>query len=505
MGRSGKVWRLAVVLAMFGSLSVYATTKKYNSPPPRSAPARSAARPAGTNRGNTANRGTAYRGPRAGAPTTSNRGVRLGGAPGRTDWRPAPNRPVGIGNRPLLRGGHVNTLRTGSAIQRRADGRVSDIHDARRGMYIHHGLNGRRSISVMRADRSRVFAERGRPGFVERPYQFHGHDFARRTYYYRGRAYSRFYRGYRYHDVDVEVYAPGVFYRPGFYGWVYNPWGAPVVYTWGWGGSPWVSYYGYYFTPYPVYPSAPYWLTDYMISQDLQADYQAAQDTGSQQAAAAQGGQPELTPAVKQAIAAEVQYQIALENSEAQQTAQGQDTDPGSSGIARLLQDGHEHVFVAGSDLDVVDAAGNECAVSPGDVLELTSTPPPDAQAADLVVLASKGTPECARADTVTVAYGDLQEMQNHMRATIDQGLQTLQAQQGSNGLPAAPASAQAAPVATQYAQLAPPPDPNGADEVNEQAQQADGAEQEVTAEAAQEAAPSGSSATVAPPPPPQR
>jgi hypothetical protein len=34
----------------------------------------------------------------------------------------------------------------------------------------------------------------------------------------------------------------------------------------------------------------------------------------------------------------------------------------------------------------------------------------------------------------------DLQEMQNHMRETIDQGLQDLQAKQGKGGLPASAA-----------------------------------------------------------------
>ncbi len=74
-----------------------------------------------------------------------------------------------------------------------------------------------------RADHSRVFAERGRRGFVERPYSYRGHDFARRSYYYHGRAYDRYYRGYGYRGVYLNVYAPGYYYAPGFYGWAYNP------------------------------------------------------------------------------------------------------------------------------------------------------------------------------------------------------------------------------------------------------------------------------------------
>ena len=65
--------------------------------------------------------------------------------------------------------------------------------------------------------------------------------------------------------------------------------------------------------------------------------------------------------------------------------------DPGSSGIARLLNDGRQHVFLAGSPLDLVNADGQECAISEGDVLLLKTPPPADATTANLVVLASKG------------------------------------------------------------------------------------------------------------------
>ena len=144
---------------------------------------------------------------------------------------------------------------------------------------------------------------------------------------------------------------------------------------------------------------------------------------------------------VKQEIADEVKNELALENSEAQQTAQHQDVDPASSGIARLLTDGHPHVFVVGSALDVVDVNGQECGISDGDALALKTPPEEDATAADMVVLASKGGQECAKNDVVTVQLTDLQEMQNQMRATIDQGLQELQSKQGKDGLPPAPPS----------------------------------------------------------------
>jgi hypothetical protein len=453
-------------------------------------------------------------GPTVNTPTTTNRpGITTnnptGSHPGVTTNNPTGSHPGVTTNNPA--GSHPNPMTGGFAGPRpptsggsgfghntvnMGNGRISDFHDARRGMDVHNGLSGGRRVTVERPDHSRVFAERGRPGFVQHPYSFRNHDFGRRTYYYHGRAYDRFYRPYHFHNVAIDVYAPVRYYPVGFYGWAYNPWYHPVVYTWGWGPSPWVGYYGYYFTPYGTYPSAPYWLTDYMISQDLAAEYQAAQENQSLGPAQSAGAAQELTPEVKQQIADEVRFQIALENSEAQQNAQNQDVDPGSSGIARLLSDGHTHVFVAGSDLDVVDTSGTECALSGGDVLQLTAPPPADAEAADLVVLSSKGGQECPKSDTVTVALNDLQDMQNHMRETIDQGLQELQAKQGTGGLPQAPPSAQAPPVETAFAQGAPPPDPNGATEVNQQLQQADAAEQDVVSQAQQE-----SGAAAAPPP----
>ena len=136
-------------------------------------------------------------------------------------------------------------------------------------------------------------------------------------------------------------------------------------------------------------------------------------------------------------VSDEVQRQVALENSEAAANAQQKDIDPASSGIARMLSDNQPHVFVAGSDLDLVDAAGQECAISQGDIIEVASPPPADATTATALILA-KGGKECAKSDNVNVAFTDLQDMQNHMRETIDAGMGDLQAKQGKGGLPAA-------------------------------------------------------------------
>ena len=82
---------------------------------------------------------------------------------------------------PAPKGSNEHVTKSGSAVRTRPNGKVSDVHDAKRGMDVHHGLNGGRRVSVERHDGSRVVAERGRRGYVERGYRYHGHDFARRS------------------------------------------------------------------------------------------------------------------------------------------------------------------------------------------------------------------------------------------------------------------------------------------------------------------------------------
>jgi hypothetical protein len=369
------------------------------------------------------------------------------------------------------------------------------------GAAIHHDLGGGRRVEVERGDHSRIVAERGGRGFVQHPYMYGGREFGHRTYYEHGRAYDRFYARNYYRGVYVDVYAPARYYPVGFYGWAYNPWAAPVAFSWGFApvANPWFGYYGAYFTPLPVYPTPALWLTDYMISNSLAAAYQARVDAGIQQQALV--APAPLTPDVRALIAAEVQRQIALENTEAQSNAQNAAIDPNSSGIARMLGDNASHVFVVGQDLDLTDANNQECAVSEGDVLQLTTPPPANAPAATLVVLGSKGGVECRKGAAVSVGVADLQNMQNHMRETIDAGLGDLQSKQGQGGLPAAPASAKAAPAPAQFAALAPPPDPDVANQINQQAQEADKGEQEALGQATGGAAPAPAAAPGAPPP----
>jgi hypothetical protein len=374
--------------------------------------------------------------------------------------------------------------RNGSEAHFARDGSIRRVqtHD----MTIVHGPGGGRHIVMERRDHTRIVTNGAGHGYLQRPFSYRGHEYARRTFYDHNRTYVRYYRPYSYHNVHLIGYTPVRYYSPGFYGWAYHPWARPVYYGgWGWYGSPWYSYYGGYFTPWRSYPSAAFWLTDYLIASSLEAAYQQRMDAQAQVQGgyASEGGTTALTPDVKQAIAEEVQRQLALENAERQQASQNIEPDPASSGLPRMLADGASHVFVVSSPLDVSDSMGQSCVVSEGDVLQLQTPPPQDASAGFLYVMASKGQ-DCAKGAVVTVAFEDLQEMQNHMRETIDGGLDQLQAKAGQGGLPAAPPGANAPPVQSAFAPIAPPPDPNVAGELSQQAGEAGRAEQEVVNEA---------------------
>ena len=332
-----------------------------------------------------------------------------------------------------------------------------------------HVLHGRDGARESRRERHDPI---GGHGYIQRSYSYHGHEFAHRTYYVHGVAYSRCYQPYRYRGIEFHVYAPGFYYAPAFYGWAYSPWATPVAWEWGWARHPWYRYYGAWFRPYPVYSSPSLWLTDYLVAQTLEAAYEARIDAAADAAAkrraqAADLASSPMLPEVKQAVAEEVRRQLALEHAEARNSGQNP-PDPGSSGLARMLGAGIAHVFVVGTGLEVKSGVG-ECSLTEGDVIQLNGPTAPNSVTANLVVLATKGN-DCHKGSIVTVGLADLQEMQNHMRATIDQGLGELHSKQGKDGYPALPPAAAKPPVPTEFAAIAPPPDPSGEASIGQQA-----------------------------------
>jgi len=367
----------------------------------------------------------------------------------------------------LPQGKEVHTAKGDRVTSRRED-HARELHIPP--TVVHHDPDGRREIRVERPDHSVLVASHGGHGYIQRSYSYHGHEFAHRTYYEHGVAYTRVYQPYYYRGIAFHVYAPGFYYAPAFYGWAYGPWAAPVAWEWGWAVHPWYRYYGPWFRPYPIYTSPSLWLTDYLVAQTLEAAYEerAAAAAASRRALlAADFASTPMTLEVKQAIAEEVRRQLALENAEARAGIQNP-PDPGSSGLARMLNDRTSHVFVVATGLEVMSSIG-ACALTEGDVIQLNGPAAPNAVTANLLVLANKGN-DCRKGSLVTVGLADLQEMQNHMRETIDRGLRELHSKQGKGGLPAAPPAATKAPVQTEFAAIAPPPDPNGEAEIRQQA-----------------------------------
>jgi hypothetical protein len=162
---------------------------------------------------------------------------------------------------------------------------------------------------------------------------------------------------------------------------------------------------------------------------------------------------------VKQLLADEVGRQVKQESVEAQENAQHREPQPGAGGVVQELGDRQPHVFVVASDLDLVDPTGRRCMISEGDVVQVVSGPQPSTGTASAVVLASKGGVECGRAAQVEIALTDLQEMQNHMRETIDQGMANTKAGKS------------AASVTPAFAASVPPPDADAAREIDQQQQ----------------------------------
>ena len=101
-------------------------------------------------------------------------------------------------------------------------------------MHIERGAHGGRTV-VSERNGARIVT-RGHGGYVQRAYLNRGgHAYYSRTFYAGGRYHVGLYRGYGWGGHTYFGYYPGVWYHPGFYGWGWHPWGAPVF----WGVGAW--------------------------------------------------------------------------------------------------------------------------------------------------------------------------------------------------------------------------------------------------------------------------
>ena len=407
-------------------------------------------------------------------------------------------------NRPLP--GRQVSLRGGGSAVIRPNGQIRSIN--RNGMQINRGMNGSRTI-VSTHNGARVVTTGRNAGYVQRNYVTrNGRTYVSRTVVVNHVTYTRVYRSYSYRGYCCYYgYHPAYYYAPGYYGWAYNPWPAPVYYGWGWGGAPWYGYYGGYFAPYPAYPSAAFWLTDYLISANLQAAYQARaaanaaaaggdnggngdnsgggdqqyQNNGGDNNSAQNSGPVTLTPEVKDAIAEEVKAQLAAQQAAAQQqgAASNAQQTSGSSASEEVpaALDPARHTFIVSSDL-TVSSDGQECQLTAGDVIKRTSDTPDDDRKVTATVSSSKKS-DCAVGSEIAIGVDDLQEMHNKFEEQLDNGMKDLANKQGQNGLPKAP-DTKTAPSDVPP----PPPDTSAEKTLEEQQSAADQTESQVVKEA---------------------
>lgn len=447
---------------------------------------------------------------------------------GRTVSTPAGNR-LDFG-----KGGRLNSVVTNKGTEAHFDhrGQVSTIKTAAGMTIVHNPAGGRHIVTEHRDARghveSRVVGTGPNRGFAEHAVQRGGHEYMHRTYVHEGRTYTTVSRGYYYHGSIYYHYVPAYYFAPAYYEWGYGPWGQPIAYTgWGWDDSPWYGWSGYYFAPYPVYPSAAFWLTDFVIAENLKAAYeaQAAANAAAANAEAAaadanaaaanadgaaananaaaanasaaatqqgsQVGAAALTPEVKEMIAEEVKAQLAAEQAAAQNARATGPSVPQQS-IADSYRvpaalDPNRRVFIVSSDLEV-SVNGQPCLLLPGDVLNRTEIVPDRDNTVAVYVLKSQKF-DCAAGTIPRIQVADLQEMHNHFREQMDAGLKTLADNQGKNGLPSAPAAA--SPHENPEGTAAPDDAAAIAAQLNQQRQEAEQAETEVQ-QAASASGPAG-------------
>lgn len=422
-----------------------------------------------------------------------NNGMRNNAAPGAHTNAMNSGHPAGggghIGNRTMP--GRQVSLKGGGSASLRANGQIRSVN--RNGMQISRGMHGGRTV-VSTHNGARVVSTGARGGYVQRTYVVRGgYSYYSRTYYYHGVYSVGVYRGYYWGGRPYYGYYPAYYYGPAYYGWAYNPWPAPVYWGWGWGAAPWYGYWGAYYEPYPVYPSAAFWVADFMIAASLQAAYEASVEVGwlgpdhedgllvaSLVAPPAPDAQVKMSPEVKNAISDEVKMTIAAEQGDAAKAK----TSGGGGGAQETKKeappalDPKFRTFIVSSDTSLVAGDDDECALSQGDVIQRTTDTPDNDGNVNVKVVAS-AKKDCAIGKEGPMSTDDLQEMYNHFREQMKDGMGELAKKQGTGGLPKSP------DTKTTAGDVPPPaPDKSAEKSLQDQSTAADQAEVDVKQEA---------------------
>jgi len=433
-------------------------------PAPPSAPARSFARPPAP-----------YAGARGAAPTRQAPGVYAGRGQGVAPSGRQPGGATGAGAAATAASrfstpSRTVTTSTGVVAKMDSAGSVTSIRG--NGVSINEGARGERTVISQRADQSRLVSTGAGHGFVEHATVENGRPYIQRTYVANGRTYARVFRGAYYNGFLYYHYVPAWIFAPGFWWWAFNPWRFPVFFNWGWG--PWFGWYAYYFAPYPYYFGASMWLTDYILSADLQDAYNAGYNAGWQSSATiwpAESSYAPLTPELKQAIDDEVSAELAR-----QANAAANPQVAGGEEVPAAL-DPKIRTFIVSIGLTEKLPSGAECFLAPGDVLSRIDDTP-DANRNVRVMVSSSQANDCPAGSQLMIGVQELQEMYNAFQQKLEAGLNKLSQTQGKNGIPAGPA-ANPKPSPEGTAQ----PDPSAAAQLEQQQKAANQAEQEVAAQ----------------------
>jgi hypothetical protein len=164
-----------------------------------------------------------------------------------------------------------------------------------------------------------------------------------------------------------------------------------------------------------------------------------------------------------------VAAQIAAEKNQAANQGGGNGPDPAPAAL-----DPAHRTFIVASTLSVQNSDGTGCSLTQGDVLRrIDDTADSNNNVSVRVVSAQRG--DCSAGAQVPVAVDDLEEMNNHLREQIDDGMGQLAHNQGKGGLPSGPAGN---PQANPDGQAQ--PDTSVGNDLNQQQAQADQTEQDV-------------------------
>jgi hypothetical protein len=224
----------------------------------------------------------------------------------------------------------------------------------------------------------------------------------------------RYYDIHRWGRYNLYTYRPYYTYRATFWPFYYSQRPSPWNYDWRWRTSRWYIGWSWYYSPYPYYYSASYWVTDYVISDLLREQYEEGYADGFRDGwDAARDSRYGITEDYKEQIRSQVdQTATAFQNNTVVT-------------LDQVLNDS-AYIFAVDTELTVLDQFNNACTLSGGDLLRVNQRPNATDASASMIVVTSKGA-SCKAGTVVEVSIIDLQEMLNTFNEKVDDGLKQAQ------------------------------------------------------------------------------